>query len=454
MSSADRKQPDAAGSADQSPPSTPQIHLGDPRQVNANSAQFIDAIANRYGDVALPETPKQFIVLQSGDDGATLNEKHVLVEAAQKSILREDAQGPHLAPSDHADSLSSQTIEKKLDVLRAMSGIVAPEIAHSHTNLRSGVVNVAPDDGQIVLPLEGGGGTATAVAMLHELGHANLAQLDLQKNGYLDASVNKTGATPVSGWDREVPADVLQAMRAITNCPETTPLPREFFASAEAFQKHSDSVSLLNDESKHFAVKTVHVLVHEAYADSFSILSIAAKDGAEKGGDLAKSLRTFRLSEADAVARDGGGEIDTHDTSRGLMWLATYLKSGQGNRLLTALASHEGAPRAEMLHEAALKFATLNVNKWAKDHGATSEQAERISSWIGETYKKEDAALQSLRDIRGGPASGQKPEVYAFTKETISALSGKSSELARSELPFAESAKSERTMERTLERQR
>ncbi len=144
--------------------------------------------------------------------------------------------------------------------------------------------------------------------------------------------------------------------------------------------------------------------------------------------------------------------FDEHDTTRGLAWLATYLKTEPGARLLDTLdrQSPNSDAKAKIIHLTALKYATLNVNRCAEDNGTSPERAERSSSWVGAGFKANEVSLQRQSESQDAPASGQKPEVYVFDKETIAALGKKSD--ARAEKPSADRPAQEQQRELTLER--
>ena len=158
------------------------------------AAEIVEAIANRYADATWVSTPKEFVVLPPGDNEAAVKEKHDLAEAAVKSIVEA---GAPLTVDD----------AKKLTVLEAIADIQTPDDASSHTQLATGVVVIEPTEGKVILP-QYADEKSMAVVTLHELGHANLARLDLQKNAYLDYS---------SSWDSQMPENVLNIVRSITN---------------------------------------------------------------------------------------------------------------------------------------------------------------------------------------------------------------------------------------------
>lgn len=406
------------------------------------TAELVEHIANRYGDVALSSTPREFVVLKPGEDETSMMEKHAMVDAARQNILGGPAAGvPFNANSTFPEARPGT--EKKLAVLSAMSAVTSPDDAHSSTSLPSGVVTVAPDDAKVILP-KGNEETATAVVVLHELGHANLAQLDKTDDGYLNSSFDEKTATFVSAWDREMPENVLNAVRVVMNKHKIVPEPSEGIKFQGGFGAYVEAVFRVNQSSLHQAVAQLHGIVHEAYADSFAILSIAAKDGAVKGSELAESVRGFRAQEAAGVTG-----VDTHDTTRGLAWLGKYLKSEQGDRLLATLNANgpDSPASTELVHQTALKFATLNVSKYAKDHGASPEQSELISGWVTSTYNANEATLNSRVENQSGSTPAQKPEVYSFDKETISALGGSKPD-ATAAKPAAEAPQREMAMYR------
>jgi hypothetical protein len=360
-------------------------------------------VANRYGDTALSNTPKEFVVVPAEDSAASLQEKDKLVQAALRT--ENGAGSSHSAP-----------------VLDAMGDISKPNGARSHTDLDSGVVTLSANE-LMRASLKGADAeTAMAVTAIHELGHANLSRFDLQRNGARDFKADPTNSSWSNGWERTIPDNVLEAVRLTTG-----------------------------KDSKHDAVGTLYGLVHEAYSDSFAILSIAAKDGAGKGSALAESLREHR---AEGVSANGTG-VDFHDSTRGLKWLGEYLKTEQGQKLVATLANRaetQGA-RAESVHHTALKFSTLNVQRWAQDHGASHYQAQSIAKWVGATYSANEASMNARQSSQPVSASAHMPEVFAYDKETISVLSGRKD---ASSTPKAAAAPvgTQKTMERTMERSR
>jgi hypothetical protein len=362
----------------------------------------IAQVATRYSDTALSNNPKEFVVVPADDSSASIQEKIQLV----KDTLKErSAAGAPPSP-----------------VLEAMDDIALPNGKRSHTDLDSGVVTLSAKE-LTSASLKGfDAETAMAVLTVHEEGHANLSRLDVQPNGARDFKPDPTDGHAVNGWERSIPDNVLDAVRTATG-----------------------------QESKHMAVAALHGLVHEAYGDSFAVLSIAAKDGAGKGSAVADSLREHR---AEGLAQNGRS-VDIHDSTRGLKWLGDYLKSESGKKLVNTLASRaesQGA-RADAVHHAALKFSTLNVQKWAQDHGAAQYQAQSIANWVNATYSGNEASMKAGQSGHAVSASPHQPEVFTYDKETILSLADdRKSATAPPKTSTDKAADAERTMERTMAR--
>jgi len=159
-------------------------------------------------------------------------------------------------------------------------------------------------------------------------------------------------------------------------------------------------------------------------------------------------MQAFRVAEA-LRAKDGIG-LDVHDSARGLGWLSSYLKTEPGQRLVSTLGDKAlgDDARADMLHQTALMFSTLNVRRWAQTRGASQADGELVANWVSQTYRAEEIQMLSQPGNTRSTASAQKPEVYTDNKETISAL-GARKDGSDSEKPVAATERPAITLERS-----
>lgn len=233
--------------------------------------------------------------------------------------------------------------------------------------------------------------------VLHEIGHVNMAYLDEGKDRYAHFKWDAHRSEMLNGWDRAMPLDLQQAVAAITRPQESH--------SADAGPPEPLSASQANGK----AVKHVRALYWESYADTFSILSVAAKDGRQDALAMAEKILDFR-----AAKRGVASAQNDHDSTRGLEWLIAYLRAPAGQRLVEHINQAScNSECSQRIHETSLLFSEVNLRRWARSNGMEPSTAERLSLFVGDYYRV------GLRDPQPDPGLAKQPTVYAHDMESI-----------------------------------
>lgn len=374
-------------------PDQPKPEATTPR----TTVDMVKAIAEKYSDTALPTTNKQFIVLQEHDTTPLKEKTQLAMEATRQGFDESDAKSFLAA-----------------NVLHVMSAISPSTSTSAWPYL--GVVLISPkgiDDSRAF-----GDDIQRDVtwSVLHELGHINMAHLDKGKDRYSDYTFEtlREEYKAITGWERTLPKDLIDSLRAITVYKEPELLPRGIFPSDAEYKSYVEMRPLLNAQDVSNTIKTLHTLVGETYADSFTVLSHAAKEGVKEALVMADLIRDFRVVEA-----EGPISSSTHDSSRGLAWLSTYLRSSAGEKLVDQL--NQGScdrECAQNIHRTAMKFTEINVRRWAQENGMEAPMANKLSAWVSDYYNEgERMPSQESTPI------AKEPQVFAHTTDTIRALS-------------------------------
>lgn len=93
-------------------------------------------------------------------------------------------------------------------------------------------------------------------------------------------------------------------------------------------------------------------------------------------------------------------------------------------------------------------FSLINLRRFAKDHGASPDQAEQMTAWVRDTFRREEVQLLGPNANHDSVAPEKTPKVYTYDKETIPTL-GRNN-IDQNDRVAHDAPQEERVLERTM----
>lgn len=343
-------------------------------------ARSVQAIAQPYGDVALGNNKQQFVVYSQAD-----------YQEAFKSARRE-----YLALRKEVGDVDVATLPRNVAQARETLELMADHRTINHPGalmaspnqissfdapqLSGGTIVVNAEKMEkwaqkLDIPLE----RVATWSTLHELGHANLVDHEVQAE---------------KGWAARLPEPLMAAAeKALIAHP----------AIAEAKDPQAAAQSAM------FGA------FHEAYADTYAVLSVADKQGPQAGLEMVKTITQHRTTYEELGKYSV--EPATHDTGATLKNLDSWLQSAAGAATLARAKTGQEGAASEVYHRIALDRASENLGAWLVKSGMEPQAAESTAQWVKSDYQAREKDLLAKSDLMHQPA--QKPQALQATEATI-----------------------------------